>query len=119
MKPHHPIRSAALLALALTALLAPARAQYVPSTPARPFPGYVNEDFRNSDVYMNAWDIGVNVRGRLEGKDGAGFTYAGQNADFRLTGSGLNNDNHTQYFLTRTMPRVGYTARWYAFLAEG
>ena len=31
---------------------------------------------------MSAWDIGVNVRVRLEVKDGAGFTDAGQNWDF-------------------------------------
>jgi len=37
---------------------------------------------------MNAWDIGVNVRERLEVKDNAGFTYGGQNADFRDTGTG-------------------------------
>eukprot|EP01031_Cornospumella_fuschlensis_P016941 gene16941-20715_t len=75
--------------LALTAVLAAAptvRAQYAPSTPARPFPGYINERLRAADVYMSAWDIGVNVRARYEGKDDAGFTYTGQNADFRLTG---------------------------------
>ncbi len=105
---------AALLALSATAL-----AQYAPSTPARPFPGYVNEYARNADAYMNLWDFGINVRERYEFKDGAGFTYSGQNADFRLTGNGLNNDNHNKYPLTRLMPRVGYTAKWYAFLLEG
>ena len=94
-------------------------AQYAPSLPARPFPGYLNEHLRASDVYMNAWDIGVNVRARYETKDDAGFTYTGQNADFRLTGPGSTVDNNNAYLLTRLMPRVGYTAKWYAFLLEG
>jgi len=106
-----------LAALAATAPLA--RAQYVPSTPARPFPGYVNEYLRNTDAYRSVWDVGLNARERYEGKDGAGFTYAGQNGDFRLTGNGNNNDNHNHYRLLRLMPRVGYTAKWYAFLVEG
>lgn len=109
----------ALLALTTLAVAAPAaRAQYAPSTPARPFPGYINEYLRASDPYMNSWDIGVNIRERYEDKEKAGFTYAGQNADFRDTGNGNNNDNHNGYFLTRVMPRVGYTAKWYAFTVE-
>ena len=107
------------LLLSTWAALSSAQAQYVPSTPARPFPGYINEYYRGADPYMNAWDVGVNVRERLEVKDNAGFTYAGQNADFRDTGNGNNNDNNNSYFLTRIMPRVGYTAKWYAFLLEG
>jgi hypothetical protein len=108
--------------LALTAALAaapPARAQYAPSTPARPFPGYLNERLRAADVYMNAWDIGVNVRARYEGKDDAGFTYTGQNADFRLTGPGPTVDNNNGYYLTRLMPRVAYTAKNFAVTVEG
>ena len=107
------------LLTALAALPFASRAQYVSSTPARPFPGYINEHLRVADVYMSAWDIGVNARERLEVKDNAGFTYAGQNADFRDTGNGNNNDNNNSYLLTRLMPRVGYTAKWYAFLIEG
>lgn len=106
--------------LALSAATLPfVRAQYVPSTPARPFPGYLNEYLRNADAYRSLWDVGVNARERFEFKDGAGFTYSGQNADFRLTGNGLTNDNHNHYRLLRLMPRVGYTAKWYAFLVEG
>jgi len=113
------LRLAAPLALALTALAPCARAQYQPSLPARPFPGYINEAFRGSNPYLSAWDIGVNVRERFEGKDDAGFTYSGQNADFRLTGPGATVDNNNSYFLTRFMPRVGYTDKWYAFTIEG
>ena len=112
-------RSAALLALAVAALAPAAHAQYQPSLPARPFPGYINESFRGSNPYLSAWDIGVNVRERLESKDDAGFTYTGQNADFRLNGPGTTVDNNNSYFLTRLMPRVGYTDKWYAFTVEG
>ena len=79
----HLLRFALLAALAATPFAA--RAQYVPSLPARPFPGYINEHLRASDPYMNAWDIGVNIRERFEDKDDAGFNYTGSNADFRLS----------------------------------
>src|SRR5438445_6542298 len=102
----------ALLALATALAVTQLHAQYTPPPPPRPFPGFLNEKLRASDPYMTAWDIGVNVRERLEVKDNAGFTYAGQNADFRDTGNGLNNDNNNSYPLTRIMPRIGYTAKW-------
>ena len=109
--------SAALLALALACTVFPAlRAQYVPPPPARPFPGLINDQLRTTDVYLSAWDIGVNVRVRYEGKDDAGFTNAGSNWDFSLRPQDRNN-NH--YALTRVMPRIGYTAKWFAFLVEG
>ncbi len=113
----HLLRRTALFALLAAAPFA-TRAQYAPSTPARPFPGYINEHLRASDPYMNSWDIGVNVRERYEGKENAGFTYAGQNADFRVTGNGNNNDNNNGYLLTRVMPRIGYTAKAFAFTIE-
>lgn len=108
-------------ALVLTTALAfpQLHAQYTPPAPPRPFPGFANESWRASDPYMAAWDIGINVRARFEDKDNAGFTYSGQNADFRDAGNGLNNDNNNSYFLLRTMPRIGYSARRYAFLIEG
>ena len=116
---HHLLRTAALLALTTIAFAPTAPAQYVPSTPARPFPGYLNEHLRTADPYLNAWDIGVNVRARYEGKEDAGFTYSGSNADFRLTGPGATVDNNNGYLLTRIMPRVGYTDKWFAFTVEG
>jgi hypothetical protein len=112
-------RLATLVALGLVALATAASAQYAPSTPARPFPGYFNEYFRSADTYRSNWDIGVNVRERLESKDDAGFTYTGQNADFRLNGPGATVDNNNSYLLLRLMPRVAYTAKWYAFTVEG
>jgi hypothetical protein len=108
-------RLAALLALSCTALPA-LIAQYTPPPPARPFPGITNEKLRAKDVYMSAWDVGVNVRYRFEGKDNAGFTDAGSNWDFSTR---LQDDNNNSYHLTRVMPRVGYTAKMWNFLVEG
>ncbi|MEN9404552.1 MAG: hypothetical protein RL091_3255 [Verrucomicrobiota bacterium] len=108
-------RLAALLALAGSVIPA-LRAQYTPPPPARPFPGFINEKLRASDVYLSAWDIGVNVRYRYESKDDAGFNKAGSNWDFSKR---IQDDNNNHYSLTRIMPRVGYTARMWNFLVEG
>ena len=107
-------RFAALAALALATVHAVA--QYVPPPPARPFPGIINEKLRAKDVYLSAWDLGVNVRVRAEGKDDAGFTDAGSNWDFSAR---PQDDNNNHYLLSRVMPRIGYTAKSWAFLAEG
>ena len=108
-------RCAALAALVSSALPV-LRAQYTPPPPARPFPGLINEKLRADNIYASAWDVGVNVRVRYEGKDDAGFTDAGSNWDFSKR---PQDDNNNHYELTRVMPRVGYTAKWYAFLVEG
>ncbi|MBI5690202.1 MAG: alginate export family protein [Verrucomicrobia bacterium] len=105
-----------LLLAVLAAAALPSRAQYTPSLPARPFPGYVNERLRAADPYRSVWDVGVNVRSRLENKDGAGFTDAGQNWDFSANPS---FDNHNTYQLLRVMPRVAYAGKRGAFLVEG
>lgn len=111
------LHRSALLALVLLSAAAPAvRAQYIPPPPARPFPGLINEKLRADDVYMSAWDIGVNVRIREEIKDDAGFTDAGSNWDFSKR---PQDDNNNRYTLTRVMPRGGYTAKWFNFLVEG
>lgn len=102
--------------LALAAALPSLHAQYAPSLPARPFPGYANERLRSDNVYMNAWDVGVNVRTRFESKLGAGFTDAGQNWDFS---SNPAFDNNNTYGLLRIMPRVAYTGKWLAATLEG
>ncbi len=114
-----------LICLGLTASAATGLAQYTPAPP-RPFPGIINDKLRTADPYMNAWDIGVNVRGRYENKDGAGFTSAGQNWDFAsnipatgATALADRRDTENQYFLTRVMPRVGYTSKWYQAFVEG
>jgi hypothetical protein len=103
------------LALALATLVS-ARAQYATPPPARPFPGFVNEQLRASNVYLNAWDIGVNYRFRFEDKLGAGFTDAGSNWDFSKRPV---DDNNNAYYLSRLMPRVAYTGKWFAFTLEG
>ncbi|MBI2496497.1 MAG: alginate export family protein [Opitutae bacterium] len=109
-------RHAALCALVLAVLAPLARAQYTPPPPARPFPGFANERLRATDVYMSAWDIGVNVRLRAEGKDDAGFTDAGSNWDFSKR---PQDDNNNHYLLSRIMPRVAYTGKWLAAMVEG
>src|SRR5436190_10986911 len=92
---------AVLLALGCTVLPA-LRAQYTPPPPARPFPGYMNEQLRTDNVYASAWDVGVNIRVRGEHKDDAGFTDAGSNWDFSLR---PQDDNNNHYQLLRVMPR--------------
>lgn len=106
----------ALLALSLAGLVPPAPAQYIPPPPARPFPGVANEWLRAQDVYLSAWDIGVNIRVRAEGKDDAGTTDAGSNWDFSRRPV---DDNNNHYTLTRIMPRIGYAGKWVTFLVEG
>jgi Alginate export len=116
--PSVPRLAKRLLALVVLvcAVLPALRAQYTPPPPARPFPGLSNERLRADNVYASAWDVGVNVRYRYEGKDDAGFTDAGSNWDFSLR---PQDDNNNHYSLTRVMPRVGYTAKAWNFLAEG
>lgn len=91
-------------------------AQYTPPPPARPFPGFANEKLRADNVYMSAWDIGANYRLRFEDKLGGGFTDAGSNWDFSRRAV---DDNNNAYYLSRLMPRVGYTGKWLAFTVEG
>ncbi|MCX6952243.1 MAG: alginate export family protein, partial [Verrucomicrobia bacterium] len=105
----------ALLAVATAALAPVASAQYAPPPPARPFPGFANEKLRAADPYMAAWDIAANYRIRFEDKIGAGFTDAGSNWDFSKRPV---DDNNNSYLLSRLMPRVGYTGKWFAFTAE-
>jgi hypothetical protein len=109
------LRFVALIAL-LPAALPLVRGQYTPPPPARPFPGIFNEKLRATDVYLSSWDIGVNVRVRREDKDDAGFTDAGSNWDFSKRPV---DDNNNHYSLTRVMPRVGYTAKWFNAVVEG
>jgi hypothetical protein len=113
-----------LICLGLTATAATSLAQYSPAPP-RPFPGFINDKLRTADPYMSQWDIGVNIRGRFEAKEGAGFTSAGSNWDFasNIPASGATahsdrRDTENEYFLTRIMPRIGYTDKWYQIFTE-
>ncbi len=112
-RPARLLRLAAALGLAGSA--ASSFAQYTPSQPARPFPGYVNERLRASDPYMSVWDVGVAVRWRVENKEGGGFTDAGQNWDFSANPA---FDNNNTYQLTKVMPRVAYTGKRVAAMVE-
>ena len=111
----HRLRFLLLVPL-LAATFPLVRAQYTPPPPSRPFPGFVNERLRAADVYMSAWDIGVNIRVRQEDKDDAGFTDAGSNWDFSKR---VVDDNNNHYLLTRVMLRIGYTGKWFNALVEG
>ena len=109
----------ALACLAQTATaqtVAPAPAAPKPAAPPPPFPGYLNAALRQSDPSLKAWDIGVNVRLRLEDKDDAGTTKAGSNWDFSERPVDINNN---RYELSRIMPRVGYAEKMFSFLVEG
>jgi hypothetical protein len=116
--PRSPRLASLITGLAALCTALPAVAQYSPAPP-RPFPGITNDKLRAKDPYAAQWDVGLNLRGRYEGKDDAGFTSAGSNWDFASAGSGNARDNNNHYFLTRAMPRVGYTAAWYQFFVEG
>src|SRR5262245_7473497 len=111
------MKSPRFLLIAAGVLLASsALAQYAPPPPARPFPGFANERLRAENVYMSAWDIGVNYRIRYEDKIGAGTTDAGSNWDFSERPV---DDTHNSYLLSRLMPRVAYTGKRLAFTVEG
>ncbi len=105
-----------LAALASTWAAVTASAQFYPLPPPA-YPGLTNFTLRASDPYMAAWDFGVNIRGRMEDKDNAGATSAGQNRDFAggrpAGGNGDRFDNNNTYFLSRIMPRIGYTDKWF------
>ncbi len=109
------LRSLSTIALLSALALLPCRAQYAPPPPARPFSGFINEALRAKDVYLSAWDVGANYRFRAEDKLGAGTTDAGSNGDFSKRPP---DDNNNLYYLSRLMPRVGYTDKWFAFLVE-
>src|SRR3954471_18149675 len=100
------MKSILRLALLVAAGDMPALAEYAPPPPARPFPGFANEKLRADNVYMSAWDIGVNYRLRFEDKMGAGFTDAGSNWDFSKRAI---DDNNNAYLISRVMPRIAYT----------
>ena len=111
-----------IAALTATWAASVATAQFYPPPPPA-YPGFINFKLRAIDPYMAQWDIGVNVRGRFEVKDDAGFTSAGQNRDFSGGRPALGNpdlfDNNNSYELVRVMPRIGYTDKWYQVFVQG
>jgi hypothetical protein len=107
-----------LASLGFVVAAASASAQFYPPPPPA-YPGMTNFNLRANDPYMNQWDVGLNIRGRFENKDQAGFTSGGQNNDFRNGNSSNAQDNNNNYTLARIMPRIGYTDKWYQVFAQG
>ncbi len=97
-------------------------AQYAPPTPLQPFPGFINTYLRNQDAYLANWDVGGSVRLRYELRENN--LAAPGNSDFASTATakgtnpgGISNDNG--YFADKVLFRLGYTDKWWGFLAEG
>ncbi len=102
-----------VLILLLTALVA--RAQYVPPSPPVPVPGEIDDLLRARDPALKAWDFGLNERLRSDNKSAAGTTHAGSNYDFA---SAPPTTNTNDYWISRLMPRVGYTGADFSFVVE-
>jgi hypothetical protein len=103
-----------ILILVLSA--AGACAQYVPPSPPGPAPAAIDDYLRAANPEFKAWDIGINERLRWEDKSGAGTTHAGSNYDFS---SAPPTTNSNSYWLSRLMPRIGYTSDPFGFMVEG
>jgi len=108
------MKTTKILCFLLTA--ASACAQYVPPSPTGPVPGLIDDYMLSAEPSLKGWDIGVNERLRFEDKTDAGTTHAGSNFDFSDAPPTTNSND---YWLTRLMPRVGYTDDWVSFLVEG
>jgi hypothetical protein len=92
-----------------------ALAQYIPPSPPVPVPGAIDSYLVANDPAFKAWDIGVNERLRYEDKSSAGATHAGSNFDFD---SAPPTTNSNTYWLSRLMPRIGYTGDWVSAVVE-
>ena len=110
------MRTTPSIVLLLILAAVPARSQYVPPSPAAPVAGAIDDYFRAADPAFKAWDFGLNERLRSENKSGAGTTHAGSNYDFA---SAPPTTNTNDYWLSRFMPRVGYTADGFSITIEG
>jgi Alginate export len=91
-------------------------AQYAPPSPPGPVPGLIDASFIATNPSLKGWDIGINERLRSENKSDAGTTHAGSNFDFDAKSP---TDNSNDYWLSRLMPRVGYTNPWFSVVVEG
>ena len=90
-------------------------AQYTPPSPATPVPGMIDDFVISSDPSLKGWDFGVNERLRYEDKSSAGTTHAGNNFDFS---SNSPTTNSNDYWLSRLLPRIGYTNDWVSVVVE-
>ncbi len=89
-------------------------AQYTPPPPPAPFQGFLNEYLRGKDPYANQWDLGGDVRLRVEAREGIGIAGKAGSVDFRNRGADVANE----YFLTRIRLHVGYTEKWWSVYGE-
>ena len=81
-----------ILLFMLTA--AAAGAQYSSPSPGTPVPGLIDDFVKTEDPALKGWDFGVNERLRLEEKEGAGTTHAGNNFDFFLNPPTTNSNDY-------------------------
>jgi hypothetical protein len=102
-----------VLILVVTASLC--RAQYVPPSPAGPVPGALDAFIQSQAQGLKGWEFGLNERVRYEDKDDAGTTHAGSNYDFDATAPSTNSND---YWLTRLMPRAGFSDDWISLSVE-
>lgn len=84
---------------------------------AQPLPqtGPIMKWIHSQTDLSSAWDVGLNLRTRIEGKNNGGFTDAGSGGDFSLR---PQDDNDNTYLLTRVMPRIGFSGQPLGFLVE-
>ncbi len=112
---HQPMQTKTTQILLFMLTAAVACAQYTPPSPAAPTPGAIDDFVKAQDPSLKGWDFGVNERLRLEQKSGMGTTHAGSNFDFF---SNPPSTNSNDYWLSRLMPRVGYTGDLISFVVE-
>lgn len=115
--PNLSLTATVTLTTAALALLLPTatQAQYSPPTPAKPFPGFLNEYLRQQDPANSAWDIRGFARVRYEVHDGNGIPTIPGSLDFRAK----NTDNHNAYVLELLRARIAYTDSWWSAHLEG
>ena len=119
MKTKHRILFGSLLLL----LLAPAVSGQTPQPQAAPTPsssgasaGLANDWLRRQSPGFRAWDLGGQVRLRLEHKEHFAVPGVPGAADFRKTGGNADNT----YLLLREKVHVGYTpCPWLTAFVEG
>lgn len=112
---NHPMQTKTTQILLFMLTAATAGAQYSPPSPATPVPGIIDDFVKSEDPALKGWDFGVNERFRLEEKEGAGTTHAGNNYDFFANPPTTNSND---YSLSRLLPRIGYTGDLISFVVE-
>jgi len=114
------LNSSALVVAVTAALYSPgARAQTNLSAgaavAAKPSAGVLNDYLRRESDFFNDWDIGGQVRARLEAHDFFAVAGRANSVDFREHGGVAHND----YLLMREKVHIGYAQPWWGFYVEG